>query len=55
MLFYGQDLKQIIIKDTWSYYGMNIWNNLPTSIRNVDNLKCFKEKYITYLDVHMNE
>lgn len=45
------------IKDTFSYYGMNIWNNIPLNIRyvNVNNLKCFKEKYKAYLDVHMNE
>jgi hypothetical protein len=43
------------IKDTFSYYGMNIWNNIPSNIRNVNNLKCFKEKYKAYLDVHMNE
>jgi hypothetical protein len=43
------------IKDTFSYYGMNIWNNIPLNIRNANNLKCFKEKYKAYLDVHMSE
>jgi hypothetical protein len=26
------------IKETFSYYGMNIWNNIPLNIRNVNNL-----------------
>jgi hypothetical protein len=39
------------IKDTFSYHGMDIWNNIPLNIHYVDNLKCFKEKYVTTLDV----
>ena len=37
------------VKDTFSYFSMKIWNDIPLNIRNLESLKYFKEQYKNYL------
>ena len=33
-------------KDSFTYYGRIIWNDIPIDIRNANKLKTFKSKYL---------
>ena len=35
--------------DTFSYYSLNIWNNIPLQVRKITNENHFKKAYKEYL------
>ena len=36
-------------KDSFSYYSMKVWNDIPVDIRSVPKIQSFKSKYKNYL------
>jgi len=37
------------MKDTFSYYSLNVWNNIPLKIRKISNENHLKKAYKEYL------
>ena len=54
-----QRIRTNYMKDTFSYYGMTVWNNIPLKIRDANRLKTFKLMYKNHLlklqDSHHDE
>ena len=42
-------LKTKYIKDSFNYYSMTVWNEIPIEIRTAANIKSFKLLYKKYL------
>ena len=37
------------MKSTFQYSGTVLWNNIPATVKSVNNIEMFKKKYFDYL------